>query len=267
MYASELALAVDLARRAGALQLESLGRLRHVTAKGLHDIVTEADTRSEALILAGLQEAYPDDAIIAEESGAHRGRRGRGPEPAAGVGRSWVVDPLDGTINYANGLPLFCVSICLAVEGRPTVGVVYDPTRGELFTARAGEGAELDGRPIHKPRPARLEECLVMIALAQRGWRDRERAILRAVRARRDLGSAALSLAYVADGRFDLLVQTRGLSIWDVAAAGLIAAEAGATVSDVRGGPWLDLATPPRGVQVVAAPPALHSELLRLLAA
>ncbi|MGH2467303.1 MAG: inositol monophosphatase family protein [Candidatus Limnocylindrales bacterium] len=263
----ELALATDAARRAGALQLEHLGRLHHIEAKGPRDIVTEADTLSEQLILEAIRAAYPDDAIIAEESGHHRGRRGQGPEPSAGIGRAWLIDPLDGTINYANRLPLFCVSIALAIDGRPALGVVYDPSRDELFVARAGAGATLDGRPLHKPSREKLSDCLAMVALASRGWRNRERAIVRASRARRDLGSAALSLAYVSDGRFDLLVQTRGLSTWDVAAAGLIAEEAGAAVSDAHGGPWLDLAAPVRGIEIVAAPPAHHAELLRLLAA
>ena len=266
-YAAELALASDAARRAGALQLEHLGRLRHIEAKGPRDIVTEADTLSEALILDAIRQAFPDDAIIAEESGHHRGRRGRGPDPGAGVGRAWLVDPLDGTINYANGLPLFCVSIALAVDGRPVMGVLFDPTREELFSAAAGQGATLDGRALRKPEREKLSDCLAMVALPFRGWRHRERALLRATRARRDLGSAALSLVYVADGRFDLLVQGRGLSTWDVAAAGLIAEEAGATVTDLAGGHWLDVAAAPRGVAIVAAPRNLHAETLRLLAA
>jgi myo-inositol-1(or 4)-monophosphatase len=267
VYERELDLAVDAARRAGAIQLEHLGRLSHVEAKGPRDVVTEADMLSEALILEAIRAAYPDDAIIAEESGHHRGQRGRGPEPSAGVGRAWLVDPLDGTINYANGLPIFGASIALAEDGRPVLGVVYDPSRDELFTALRGGGAFLDGRLIRKPQPERLADCLAMVAVAHRGWRNRERAIVQAVRARRDLGSAALSLVYVADGRFDVLVQNRGLSTWDVAAAGLIAAEAGATVTDARGGPWLDLAARSGTVAVVAGPPAHHPELLRLLAA
>lgn len=265
-YQDELDLAIDAARRAGAVQLEHLGRLRHITAKGPRDIVTEADTLSEALILAAIRAAYPDDAIIAEESGHHRGRRGQGPDPSAGRGRAWLVDPLDGTINYANDLPLFCVSIGLAVDGRPTMGVVYDPTRDELFAARAGQGATLDGRQLLKPSREKLADCLAMVALPFRGWRQRDRAIGRATRARRDLGSAALSLAYVAAGRFDVLIQGRGLSTWDVAAAGLVASEAGAIVTDTHGGPWLDLAAEPWGVSILAAPPNLHAESLHLLA-
>jgi myo-inositol-1(or 4)-monophosphatase len=264
---AELALAIDAARRAGALQLEHQGRLRHVQAKGPRDVVTEADTLSEELILGSIRARYPDDAIIAEESGHHRAKRGRGADPSAGVGRAWLVDPLDGTVNYANGLPVFCVSIALAIDGRAVLGVVYDPTRDELFAARSGRGATLDGQPLRKPERAQLADCLAVVALPFRGWRHRERAILRATRARRDLGSAALSLVYLSDGRLDLMVQTRGLSTWDVAAAGVIVEEAGARVTDGNGGPWLDVAAPVRGVSIVAASAAQHAELLRLLSA
>jgi myo-inositol-1(or 4)-monophosphatase len=263
---TELALACDLARQAGAIQLDQLGLRDRVAAKGPRDVVTEADHRSEALILAGIHEQFPADGIVAEETGTHRGSRGRGPDPAAGQGRTWFVDPLDGTVNYANGLPIFCVSIGLAIDGQAAVGVIYDPTRDELFTAVAGHGAELGERPLRMPVKERLADCLVTIALPLRGWRLRTRAVRRGIRAGRDIGSASLALTYVGAGRFDAMIQGRGLSTWDVAAAGLIAQEAGATVTDLDGGPWLDVARPPRGTSILAAAPAHHAELLRLLA-
>lgn len=265
--APELDLAIRVARDAGALLRARFGRAHEVAHKGPRDIVTEADRLSEALILGAIRERFPDDAILAEESGRHRGRRGLGPDPTAGSGRAWVVDPLDGTVNYANGLPLFGVSIALAVDGQPSLGVVYDPIRDELFSALAGRGAQLDGRSVRMPVKERLGDCLVMVALPFRGWGRRERAIRRATMVSRNLGSSTLSLAFVGDGRFDAFIQARGLSAWDVAAAGLIAAEAGATVTDMSGGPWLDLARPTGTVAIVAAAPPHHAELLRLLAA
>ena len=264
--APELALATAAARGAGAIQLARFGRRMRVHHKGPRDVVTEADHASEALILDAIRQAFPDDAILAEESGGHRGRGGRGPDPTAGSGRAWLVDPLDGTINYANGLPFFCVSIGLAIDGQAALGVVYDPARDELYEAVAGGGARLDGARIQVPVKDQLADCLITLALPFRGWRRRERAILRATRVNRVLGSSALALAYVANGRFDCFIQARGLSNWDVGAAGLIAAEAGATVTDLAGGPWLDVARPSRTVAVLAAAAPQHAALLRLLA-
>ena len=237
-----------LAREAGRLQMDLYGRLTQVrtkgSRKGSRDLVTEADHASEALILDGIRALYPGDGLLAEESGAHRGGGGTGPSPDQGVGRVWVVDPLDGTVNYAHGLPFFCVSIGLVVDGRAVVGVVFDPARGDLYEAVVGGGARRNGEPVAPPQRESLAQCLATVVLPQRGWRTRARAVVRATQVNRVLGSSALALAYVADGRFDVYVQAGGLSAWDVAAAGLIAAEAGATVTDLEGGPWLDMARP-----------------------
>ncbi|MGZ6260083.1 MAG: inositol monophosphatase family protein [Candidatus Limnocylindrales bacterium] len=264
--AAELALASDAARRAGALQMARYGGTLRVRHKGPRDVVTEVDHASEALILGAIRAAFPDDAILAEESGGHRGRRGKGAAPTEGAGRAWLVDPLDGTINYANGVPFFSVSIGLAVDGRAALGVVYDPARDELYHALAGGGAHLNGTRVRLPVKEHLADCLITLALPFRGWRARERTILRATRVNRVLGSSALALAYVANGRFDCFIQARGLSNWDVAAAGLIAREAGATVTDLAGGAWLDVARPSRSVAVVAAAARHHATLMRLLA-
>jgi myo-inositol-1(or 4)-monophosphatase len=266
-FAGELSLAIDLARRAGAIQMERYERLERIVHKSERDVVTEVDELCERLILDGVRVAHPDDAILAEESGAHVSHRGRGRAPDAGAERVWIVDPLDGTVNYANGIPLFCVSIALVVRGRASVGVVYDPVRDELFSGVVGGGARLDGVPIHHPAKDDLRDCVITLALPYRGWRRRDRNIRRRVRVTRDIGSASLSLAYVANGRFDAFVHSRGLSLWDVAAAGIICAEAGVTVTNGRGGPWLDLGLRPRGAAVVAAPAAHHATLLELLAA
>jgi myo-inositol-1(or 4)-monophosphatase len=264
-FGAELSLAVDAARRSGAVQLELYERLERIVHKGPGDVVTEADHLSEALIIEAIRGSFPDDAIVAEESGEHRSRGGQGVHAAEGAERAWIVDPLDGTVNYANGVPFFCVSIGFVFAGRASVGVVYDPTRDELFSAVAGGGARLDGQPIRHPDKARLSDCLIALALPWRGYRRRESALRRATRVSRNLGSASLSLAYVANGRFDLFVQLHSLSNWDVAAAGLIAEEGGARVTDASGGPWLDLARRNRAVSIVAAAPRHHAAVLELL--
>jgi myo-inositol-1(or 4)-monophosphatase len=263
--AAELALAIDAARRAGAVQRDLYERLERIVHKGPGDVVTEADHLSEALILAAIRERFPDDAIVAEESGQHRSRGGRGVHAAEGAERAWIIDPLDGTVNYANGVPFFCVSIGFVLRGRAAVGVIYDPMRDELFSAVAGGGARLDGQAVHHPDKEHLSDCLISLGLPWRGYRRREAALRRATRVSRNLGSASLALAYVANGRFDIYVQLRSLSNWDVAAAGLIAEEGGARVTDPAGGPWLDLARPSRAVSIVAASPRQHPAVLALL--
>ena len=264
-FAAELTLAIDAARRAGAVQLGLYERLERIVHKGPGDVVTEADHLSEALIIEVIRGGFPDDAIVAEESGAHRSGGGAGAHAADGAERAWIIDPLDGTVNYANGVPFFCVSIGFVLSGRAAVGVVYDPTRDELFSAVAGGGARLDGQPIHHPDKERLSDCVIHAALPRRGYRRRDAALTRATRVGRNLGSASLALAYVANGRFDLYVQLGSLSNWDVAAAGLIAEEGGARVTDASGGPWLDLARPSRGVSIVAASARHHATVLELL--
>jgi fructose-1,6-bisphosphatase/inositol monophosphatase family enzyme len=264
-HAAELALAVEAARRAGAIQLERYERLEHVAHKGPRDVVTEVDHLCEDLILGAIRDRFPDDALVGEESGEHRSRRGRGAHASEGAGRAWVVDPLDGTVNYANGVPFFCVSIGFVLDGRPTVGVIYDPMRDELFSAVAGLGALLDGRPVRLPDKEHLEDCLISLAMPWRGYRRREAALRRATRVSRTLGSSALALAYLANGRFDIFVQLRSLSNWDVAAAGLIAEEGGAVLTDPAGGPWYDARRRSRGVSIVGASPRHQPTVLELV--
>ena len=205
-------------------------RLERIDYKSARDVVTEADHLSEELIIDAIRARYPGDAILAEETGEHgRSRARRRPPAVAGSGS---IDPLDGTVNYANGIPFFCVSIGLVVDGRPAVGVVRDPTRDETFaaTAAAGAGATLDGRPI---TASDKEQALGLRHLdgAHRAvGRDAgPRAVRKAIRISRSMGSAALALAYVGNGRFDAFIQQGGLSAWDIAAAGLIAERGGAT--------------------------------------
>jgi myo-inositol-1(or 4)-monophosphatase len=254
---AELAAASQAAREAGRIQMGFYERLETVDFKAEKDVVTVADHESEAAILGTIAAAFPGDAFVAEESG------GSG-DPGE---RVWVVDPLDGTVNYANGIPFFAVSIGLVVAGEPVLGVVYDPTRDELFSAVKGQGAELDGRSIRNPDKPRLEDAVVSLGLPSSGFGQRYREIRRHVRITRAMGSATLSLTYLANGRFDAYVQWSRLSVWDVCAAGVIAAEGGATVTSVTGGRWFDLAMPSRSIGLVAAMPRHHGTLLELLAA
>jgi len=262
---ADLDFTVRLAQEAGRLLAERFEKVERIDFKSAKDVVTEVDHLSEALIIDAIRAAHPGDGIVAEESGEHVAAAGHA--PTAGVGRAWVIDPLDGTINYANGIPFFCVSIALVETGFPVVGVVHDPSRGETFAAIAGGPATLNGEPIRASVKDKLSDFVISMALSGPGLITRARAVRKAIRVPRSMGSAALALAYVGNGRFDAFVQQGGLSSWDIAAAGLIAERGGATATDLAGGPWFDVGRKPRSIGVLAAPAAHHGELLRLIAA
>ncbi|MEO8208366.1 MAG: inositol monophosphatase family protein [Chloroflexota bacterium] len=259
-YAAELAVALELAVRAGELQMERYERVEQIDYKSARDVVTEVDHLSEALILDGIRVAFPGDALLAEETGEHDAAAGQ--TASSGIGRVWVVDPLDGTINYANGIPMFCVSIALVIDGRPVVGVVHDPTRGESFGATVDGPATLNGSEIRASTKARLSDFVVSLSLAGRNVVGRGKGIRRAIRVSRSMGSAALALVYVANGRFDAFVQQGGLSTWDIAAAGLIAERAGATVTDLDGASWFEITAPTKSIGVLATPAGHHADML-----
>lgn len=240
-------------------------RLERIVHKSEHDVVTEADQLSEELIIGAIRAAFPTDAVLAEESGRSAGSAHKTAPPAAADERLWVVDPLDGTVNYANGIPVFCVSVGLVIGGRPVVGVIYDPTRNELFTARAGSGAFLDGVAIRHPAKPKLLDAVVSLSLPDSRFALRERRIHKATRVSRNMGSASLALAYVANGRFDAFIQAGGLSLWDIAAAGLIAEEGGARVTAPDGGPWFDLTRGSQRMGILAASVDHHQTLLEML--
>jgi myo-inositol-1(or 4)-monophosphatase len=259
-WAAEVAFAARAARSAGAILMDRYERLEQIDYKSATDVVTEADHLSEAHVIEAIRGEYPGDAILAEESGTHAAVVSGPP----GSARTWVIDPLDGTVNYANGLPIFCVSIGLTVDGRPVAGAVLDPTRDELFTATADGPATLNGRPIGASRKEELSDCVVSLSLAGRSVVGRARAIRKVIRISRSMGSAALALAYVGNGRFDAFLQETSLSAWDIAAAGLIAERSGATVTAFGGGAWYDQAKKTLTAGIVAAPPAHHPRLLAL---
>ena len=216
-----LQLAVELARRAGGLLLDGYGRATQVRHKGAVDLVTEYDLKSEQLLVEGIRSAYPADAILSEEGGGQEGE-----------GVRWLVDPLDGTTNFAHGLPIFSVSIACVRAEQLLLGVIYDPTREELFHTLAGEGAFLNEAPIRVSAATTLNESLLVTGFPYdiRTNPDNNLSYFNAlaVRARavRRLGSAALDLAYVAAGRFDGYWELR-LNPWDWAAGVLLVREAG----------------------------------------
>jgi len=248
--------AIELAHRAGALLRARQEQERSVEAKSFADVVTDADKASESLIVDAIRERFPDHSILAEEGGG-------------GTGESefqWLIDPLDGTLNYLHGMPTYCVSLGLLRRGELYLGVVYDPTRGELFTAERGTGARCNGRLLQVSRTERLASALLTTGFPydrfvnpDNNLRQHNHLLLRCQDIRRP-GSAALDLCYVAAGRSDAHWEL-GLKPWDVAAGALIVLEAGGTLSDWHGRPWR--ADNPR---LVASNGAIHGELIRELA-
>ena len=248
--------AVAIAREAGTVLMEGYGRDHHPERKGVIDLVTVYDRRSEALILARLRQRHPGSAVLAEESGEH--------EPEGGSLR-WIVDPLDGTTNYAHNYPFFSVSIAAEIGGVVQAGAVHDPVAGETFAAARGHGATLNDRPIHVSSVARLEDALLVTGFPY-DVRERPEPLLRPFQAflvraqaiRRD-GSATLNLGYVAMGRFDGFWEVR-LSPWDMAAGVLLVEEAGGRVTDYRGGPFRL-----EGGEILATNGALHPAMMETL--
>jgi len=231
--AEMLTFAEETARAAGGILRDRFGKDHDVVFKGTIDMVTEADKASEALIVERIRAAYPDHDLLGEE-----GARGT----ASATGLQWIIDPLDGTTNFAHHLPTFAVSIGLEQHGKPLLGVVYDPMREECFTAARGEGARLNGQPIRvSATPELIRSMLVTGFSYDRETRLKQahlwRVFIPQVQAIRQTGSAALNLCYLAAGRFDGYWE-RGISAWDVAAGACILQEAGGTVTDLDGGPF-----------------------------
>jgi len=251
----ELQIASDAARKAARIQMGLYERLESIDFKSEKDVVTEADHQSEEAILEIIAAAFPDDAFLAEESG----------ESGSVADRIWVIDPLDGTVNYANGIPFFAVSIGLVIEGEPVLGVVLDPARDELFTAIAGGGAFLDGRQIHCSSKERIVDTVVHLGLPRSGFARQNTDFRRKVRIVRAMGSATLGMTYLANGRFDAYVQFQGLSTWDICAAGVIAIEGGATITSRLGNTWFDIGMPSKSIGIVGAAPQHHKAFLGLL--
>jgi myo-inositol-1(or 4)-monophosphatase len=246
----------SLARQAGEILRAGYGKNHQVTYKGEIDLVTEIDRQSETFLLSEIQRQYPDHAVVAEESGGIAGQ----------ACCKWYIDPLDGTVNFAHGIPIFSVSIAYAQNGSIILGVVYDPLRDECFSAQAGKGAWLNGKPIHISHAQELEQSLLVtgfpydIRTNPQTNLDLFTKFSLISQGVRRLGSAALDLCYVATGRFDGYWEMR-LSPWDLAAGALIAQESGARVSDLKGGQ--DFLQPP--FSILAATPSVHPQMLRVI--
>ncbi len=253
-----LGLAAAIAREAGAIARGRFHEPRTIATKSSAiDLVTDVDHALDALIRARILDARPDDGLLTEENAAHAG--------TSGV--RWVVDPLDGTTNYAHAFPCFAISIGVEVDGRREAGVVYDPMRDELFAAARGRGATLNGAEIRVSATTELARSLLATGFAYDVHSKKtpnlayfERFVSSA-RGIRRMGSAALDFAYVACGRFDGYWELH-LAPWDVAAGLLLVDEAGGRTTDFDGGP-----PPASGARIVASNGAVHASMLAQLRA
>lgn len=245
-----------LARGAGAILREGYNSEHQIKYKGVIDLVTEIDHASEAFLLNDIQANFPDSHIITEESGEIKG---------GGEG-TWYIDPLDGTVNYAHHIPLFCVSIAYAFNGLVQVGAVYDPLRDEMFIAERGKGAFLNDKPIRASATTALQQSLLVTGFPYDTWDTKQdnfknfEKLAKMTQGVRRFGSAALDICYVAAGRFDGFWEL-ALKPWDIAAGGLIAEEAGARITAVDGQP--DYISSPQSV--LAAAPGVYEEMRKQL--
>jgi myo-inositol-1(or 4)-monophosphatase len=255
MLKTYLDAAIEIAQEAGAVLREEMERPPTINYKGDFDLVTQADRRSEQVIVRRLQERFPQHAVAAEE--------GTGKE--TGSDYRWHVDPLDGTTNFAHGYPCFCVSMALARRDELLLGVIYNPIYQELFAAARGEGATFNGKKIQCSKIDALKNSLLCT-----GFPNHKRLAnpnihyywdftLRSHGVRRD-GSAALDLAYVAMGRFDSFWEF-GLNPWDTAAGVVLVEEAGGKVTDLQGQPYVL-----GGPTILASNGLIHAEMVRVAA-
>jgi len=252
---AELELAIEAAVSAGNLLKEGWGKVHSIGRKrNFRELVTEFDQRAEELIIKTIKVQYPDHSILAEER----------PMEISNSAYKWIIDPLDGTTNYAHGYPLFCLSIALEHNEEIVIGVVYNPILNELFIAQKEQGATLNGRPISVSATKTLRESLLATGFPYRlegikeNMRYFENFIFQAQAVRGD-GSAALDLCYLAMGRFDGLWEL-DLKPWDVAAGALIVAEAGGIVTDLSGGRFNIY-----GKEILASNGHIHQEMVQVL--
>jgi len=255
-----LATAIEAALEAGKVQLAHFGGDLRVNKKGTIDLVTDIDIAIERDFRAMVAERFEDHVVLGEEF-EQAGQRDQVSEYC------WVFDPIDGTTNYAHGLPIFCCSVALEVRGEPVVAAVYDPNRQELFTAERGQGAWLNGVPLRVSDASTLIDSLLVTGFHYDIHRDPAEliglfsAFITKARAVRRLGSAALDLCYVAAGRFDGFWEQK-LQPWDMAGGALIVQEAGGSVTDVNGAPFGS-----RKGSVLATNGRVHAEMLETIRA
>ena len=252
-----LTTAIEAVVHAGDLQMARFGCDFQIDKKGTIDLVTEVDVAVERMFRALIADRFPHHHVLAEELG------GALDVPA---GACWVFDPIDGTTNFAHGLPIFCASLALEIDGVAEVAAVYDPNRRELFTAERGGGAFLNGRPLRVSAAARLVDALLVTGFPYDVHARVEEivglfgAFVGKARAVRRLGSAAIDLCYVAAGRMDGFWET-DLQPWDIAGGGLIVAEAGGRITNTEGHPFTS-----RGGHVLATNGHLHDVMLGVIA-
>jgi myo-inositol-1(or 4)-monophosphatase len=251
-----LATAIELVTTAGAIQRARFGSVIRVEKKGAIDLVTEVDIEVERMARALLQSRFPDHDVLAEEMGG----------ASATASHRWVFDPLDGTTNFAHGVPIFCASLALEIDGEAVVGAVFDPNRQELFTAERGVGAWLNGAPIQVSSTATVIDALLVTGFPYDVHQTLDDvvglfgAFVGRARAIRRLGSAALDLCWVGAGRMDGFWEER-LQPWDTRAGALIVEQAGGRLSGLDGGPW-----DARGAHLLASNGHLHEQLLEIVA-
>ena len=251
-----LSTAIEAVVRAGDLQMAKFGTHLRVEKKGAIDLVTEVDLEVETMFRAMIAERFPDHDVLAEEMGGG----------ARGATHRWVFDPLDGTTNFAHGVPIFCASLALEIDGDAVVAAVYDPNRRELFTAEKGVGSWLNGDRLKASTTATVLESMLVTGFPYNVHQKADEfvkvfaQVLKHARAIRRLGSAAIDICWVAAGRMDGFWEA-ALQPWDTRAAALILEEAGGKVTAMTGGPW-----DPHAGDIVATNGVIHDEVLRILA-
>lgn len=248
-----LAQVIDWAKAAGKIARDGFLKDHKLGFKGSTDIVTEIDHQCEDLILGNIRSAFPGHAIFSEESGSLAGEKEN----------TWYVDPLDGTVNYAHRIPFYVISIAFAHQGELTLGVVYDPSRDECYSAERGKGAWLNGEPMHVSASSDLNSSLLSTGFPYHDMSKFDEnlrifsRLTRETQGVRRMGCAALEMCYVARGLFDGYWEQE-INAWDIAASSLITLEAGGIVTDLRGG--VAFFKPPYAL--VASGPGLHPILL-----
>jgi len=248
--------AVEAVVRAGDMMLARVGRAFRIDKKGAIDLVTEVDLAIERMFRELVSRRFPEHHILAEELGGSL---------SIPDGPCWVFDPIDGTTNFAHGLPIFCASLALEIDGVAEIAAVYDPTRRELFTAERGGGAFLNGQPIRVSAAATLIDAMLVTGFPYDVHTRLDeiiglfRAFVGQARAVRRLGSAAIDLCYVAAGRMDGFWE-RDLSPWDIAGGALLVTEAGGRVTSLQGDPFTS-----RGRSVLASNNLIHDAMLDVI--
>jgi len=251
-----LTTAIEAVVRAGDMQMAHVGRHMQIDKKGTIDLVTEVDIAVERMFRNLIAQRFPDHHVLAEELG------GSATVPA---GACWVFDPIDGTTNFAHGLPIFCASLALEIDGVPEVAAVYDPNRRELFTAERGNGAFLNGTPLRVSSAERLVDAMLVTGFPYDVHARVDEivglfaAFVGQARAVRRLGSAAIDLCWVAAGRMDGFWET-DLKAWDIAGGALTVSEAGGRVTALEGAPFTS-----RGGDVLASNGRIHDAMLDVI--